>query len=216
MMKYKVAVIRVVTIEDEEKRSVHGRLIEKYVPEIETTSYSIPDQYSGVYDDETHAIAEKKVVELGIKLEKDFDGIIVSCAGDPGVEKLQAILRKPVVGAGHSLAMLAHNTGKKIGVLGIREEAPDALLSSLGDKISISKKIKNVNNTIELNTKAGEKNAVITAMEIEKEGVGVILLACTGMATTGISTKIKENIFIPVIDPVLAESLVMYSMLRLK
>lgn len=215
MKKYKIAVIRVVTIHDENEKNIHGRLIESYIPNVETTSYCILDQPNGVYDDASHATAEIKIVELAKKLEDDYDGIIVSCAGDPGVEKLKKILKKPVVGAGHSMAMIGKNTGKTVGVLGIREDAPKGIVKDLGENLIVSKKVKNVNNTIELTSTEGEKNAIATAKEIEEKGVGLIILACTGMSTTAIAKKIKENVSIAVIDPVLAESLVMYTMLKI-
>lgn len=45
---------------------------------------------------------------------------------------------------------------------------------------------------------------------MKNRGADVIALACTGMATMGIATKLEAITEIPVLDPVMCEGLVMY------
>ncbi|MDK2919631.1 MAG: hypothetical protein PWQ37_2364 [Candidatus Petromonas sp.] len=215
MEQHKIAVIRVVTIE-EEKLNLHGKLIEKYFPNLITESYCIPDQYNGVYDDISHEIATEKIIDIVKQIQSQYDGIIVSCAGDPAVEVLNQELDIPIVGAGHSVASYSLNFGDKIGVLGIREEAPEAVKKILGDKLVKSAKPVKVNNTNDLLTEEGKKSVIEAAKKLEEAGVDTIILACTGLSTIGVAKYLNDNIGIPVIDPVFSEALVMNSICKYK
>ncbi|MFQ9180091.1 MAG: aspartate/glutamate racemase family protein [Eggerthella lenta] len=102
-----VGVIRVIT-QDQEQADAHGLLIERAFPQVRVVSRCIPDQPEGVHDAATKRTAEPKVIALACQLvEQDADGIIVSCADDPGVAEARAIVGVPVVGAGESMATAA-------------------------------------------------------------------------------------------------------------
>lgn len=206
---YQIAVIRVVTFKNEEKLKLHGKLINKYFPNLITTSYCIPDQYEGVHDDASQEIATKKIVDLAKKIEHKYDGIVVSCAGDPGVEILRKELDIPVVGAGHSVASFSLNFGEKIGVLGITEEAPELVVRTLGDKLLKAVKPEQVNTTNDLLTEEGRQAVIEAAFALQQAGVDAILLACTGMSTIGIAKFLREKLNVPVIDPVYSEAVVL-------
>ncbi len=82
-----VGVIRVIT-QDQEQADAHGLLIERAFPQVRVVSRCIPDQPEGVHDAATKRTAEPKVIALACQLvEQEADGIIVSCADDPGVAK---------------------------------------------------------------------------------------------------------------------------------
>ncbi len=214
--QYKIAVIRVATLDNEERLSQHGRLIEKYFPDIITKSYCIQDQYNGVHDDASHEIATEKIVNLVKNIQDEYEGIVISCAGDPAVEILKREIDIPVVGAGHSVASFSLNFGEKIGVLGIREEAPEVIERILGHKLVGAVKPQKVNNTNDLLTDEGRQEVIESAHELQKTGADAIVLACTGMSTIGIAKFLNENLQIPVIDPVYSEALVISSLCKYK
>lgn len=214
--QHKIAVIRVATLDDEERLNLHGRLLEKYSSNIITKSYCIQDQYDGVHDNTSHEIATKKIVNLVKQIQHEYDGIVISCAGDPAVEILKNEIDIPVVGAGHSVASFSLNFGEKIGVLGIREEAPKSVEKMLGDKLLKSIKPVKVNNTNDLLTDEGRQSVVEAAQDLQKAGADAIILACTGMSTIGIAKYLNENLQIPVIDPVYSEALVINSLCKYK
>ena len=90
-----VGVIRVIT-QDQEQADAHGLLIERAFPQVRVVSRCIPDQPEGVHDAATKRTAEPKVIALACQLvEQDADGIIVSCADDPGVAEARAIVGVP-------------------------------------------------------------------------------------------------------------------------
>lgn len=213
---HKIAVIRVATLDDEERLNLHGRFIEKYYPNLITKSYCIKDQYNGVHDDLSHALATEKIVKLVKSIMHKYDGIVISCCGDPAVEILRKEIDIPVVGAGHSAASFSLNFGEKIGVLGIREEAPKSVKKILGDKLVKSIKPTKVNNTNDLLTDEGKQSVIQAAYDLQNAGADAIILACTGMSTIEMTKLLNENLEIPVMDPVFSEALVINSLLKYK
>lgn len=210
MKKFKIGVIRVVTINDVEEMSLHGRLLEKYFPFFETTSYCIPDQYDGIYDHDTFEKAVPKLISLAEQVSGDMDGLIISCAGDPAVRELKNLLDIPVTGAGFPTAVQSLNFGDRIGVLGIEKSAPENYRLVLGEKMIAYRKPEAVTNTNDLQTEKGRQSLFQAARELKESGVEVIALACTGMSTIGIAPLVERSINLPVIDPVIAEGLYMY------
>lgn len=210
MKKFKIGVIRVVTINDEEKMSLHSRLLEKYFPVFKTVSYCIPDQYDGIHDQVTFEKALPKLISLAEQVSGDKDGLIISCAGDPAVRVLKNRLDIPVTGAGLPTAVQSLNFGDRVGVLGIEESAPENYSLVLGDKMIAYRKPAAVTNTNDLQTETGRQSLLLAARELKESGVEVVALACTGMSTIGIAPMLERSIKLPVIDPVIAEGLYMY------
>lgn len=214
--EYNIAIINVLTIDDQIVLEKHGKIIESYFPNLKTTSICIEDQYTGVYDDETHAKASRKVIELGKKISKDFDGIIVSCAGDPGVNELRKEVNIPVVGGGHSVSSYGMNFGNNIGVIGIRDNPSEAIKNSLG--INLKKYIKpdGITNANDLLLDYGKISIIKAITELEHEGIDTVVLACTGISNIGIDDYLNDIFKMPIIDPVYAEGLAMKNILEFK
>lgn len=206
MHKFKIAVIRVVTLNDKEKLNQHGRLIERYFPNLQTTSYCIANQYNGVHDDASHTLAELKIEKIVEDIKHKYQGIVVSCAGDPCVDKLKNKIDIPIIGAGHSSASFCFNYGLKIGIIGIRDDAPCSIKNILRNNIIKFIKPQGVKNTNDLYTKEGQLAIINAAKELKHLGAEVILLACTGMSTVGITSILAKQIKLPIIDPVFAEA----------
>ncbi|MEG0671388.1 aspartate/glutamate racemase family protein [Clostridium sp.] len=203
--KYKIAVINILTMDEEEELNKHGKIMESYFPNLETTSFCVDDQYEGVHDDNTHEKAAKKVVDLGKSIYENFDGIVVSCTGDPGVEELKKEINIPVIGAGRSVSSCGLNFGKKIGVIGIREMPSEAIRCALGENLRRYIKPNGIKNVNDLFTDQGNEVVVNAVRELESDGMDVVVLACTGISNIGIDKFLNERLSIPIIDPVYAQ-----------
>lgn len=207
--KFKVGLVRVVTIHDEEMLNLHGRLLEQYYPELEVESKCILNQPEGIHDEATELLAVPKIVDLA-KVWEGIEALIISCAGDPAVEELRKELKIPVVGGGEATALLASHYGKKVGVLGITEEVPRAYARTFGENIVGTCRAEGVNSTLDLLTPAGRTAVIKKAKELKALGAEVIALACTGLSTIRIAKELEKVCEIPVIDPVMAEGLLTY------
>lgn len=209
MKTYTIGVIRVLTTEDKAVLESHGKLLESYFPQFKTISRCIPDQFTGVHDEKTEAKAIPKVVALGKEMEREVDVIIISCAGDPGLEPLRKEVSIPVVGAGEATAVLAQKYGTVFGVLGITDEPPPAYKKHLQNIVGIHRP-KTVHNTLDLIKEDGKKAVFEAAVSIKEAGAQVIAISCTGIGPLHICKEIEAHCNIPVIDPIMAQGTIAY------
>ena len=206
---FRVGVIRVITLPDQNQANIHGRLMEQYVPALKTYTVCIPDQPEGIHSLELKAAAVPKIIKAA-KAFTGMDAVVVSCADDPAVEELRANLEIPVIGAGSSVAAMASRYGDHPGILGITGYAPEPYDRIFGDRLINLGTPEGVNSTLELMTDRGRESVIRKALELKSAGASAIALACTGMSTIGISDLLMRECAIPVIDPVLAESVCTY------
>ncbi len=210
----KIGLIRVLTTDDSDLLQAHGAIIEKNIPELKVESRCIPDQPTGVHSEETHRKAVPKILELAKEMEKEgLQGIIISCAGDPGLEESRAVLKIPVLGAGKTLALTALICGDKVGVLSLSGETPVNMKNILGDAL-VAEESAGAENAVEL-MEAGKMERVLASCQrLKNRGAEVIVPACTGMSTIGAAQKIIDELNIKVIDPVVSEGIAMWSILK--
>lgn len=204
-MTYIIGLIRVLTIKDEEKLKLHGRIIEKIFPELKVITKCIEDQPKGIYDDQSEALAKDKILKL-IKEFKNMnvDAVIVSCAADPAVAEARKIFNIPIIGAGSASASLALTYGERVGVIKLTEEVPIIIKKILGPHLIAEEQPKNVRTAIDLMSEEGKVASINALMRLLKHEVDVIVLACTGFTTIEFRKLAKEVTSIPVVDPVIA------------
>jgi len=213
MKIFNIGLIRVLTTNNRELLNFHGNILHDNFP-FEVESNCIPDQYTGVHSKETYLKAVPKILDLAIEMEKKGkDGIIISCTEDPGVTEAKRALQIPVVGAGTAVASIAFSYSTKIGVLNLTKSTPGGMKQILGRRL-IAEKTINAKNALELMTSKGIENIIQSSLELKKLGVGVIVLACTGMSTVRAASRIEKRVGIRVVDPVIAEGVIMWSLLK--
>lgn len=211
----RAGVIRVLTTQDEELLSLHGRLISRFFTQIETVSACIPDQYEGVHDDETERLAIPKVIDLAWQMKNDgLDAVIVSCAGDPGVAELSNELPIPVIGAGRAVASAARALALPVGVLGLTVKVPNAIQTILGDFLVADVVPAGISSTLDLMTQDGFNATLDAGRYLKRHGAKAIALACTGMATINVAPMLSADLGMPVIDPVRAEAALAWTILQ--
>lgn len=215
MINLRVGVIRVFTSEDQEIIDSHGSIISDLYG-FECINECIPNQPKGIYNDDSEDIAIPKIIELAKKMEKlnQVDGIIISCAADPGLKEVRKAVNVPVASAGSSLAHLAKSISNNIGVLTIEGGVPRAMLEVLGDSLIASKKPDDINNTADLLKDGAIKKSLEAVYRLIDEGAEIIIFACTGYITIGLDQLLQEKHNIKVISPVTAEGNAMSVILR--
>ncbi|WP_413807051.1 aspartate/glutamate racemase family protein [Streptomyces sp. OE57] len=203
-----IGVIRVLTSEDPAAVATHGTAIEGRYG-LPTVSRCIPDQPYGIHDDESESRAEPKIVALARELaEAGAQTLIISCAADPALQETRLAVGVPVIGAGSAAAAVALGLGRRVGVLGIRDEAPPAVRALLGDRFTASARPHGVHRTTDLLAPAGPEAVLLEAAAgLVASGADTLLLACTGLNTIGIRPLLERRLGVPVVDPVLAAGL---------
>ncbi|MGW4235316.1 aspartate/glutamate racemase family protein [Streptomyces sp. NPDC004749] len=202
-----VGIIRVLTSDDPAVVGDHGRLLEQRY-RFPAVSRCIPGQPHGIHDDESHRRAEPKIVALARELAAEGAGtLIISCAADPALEQTRAAVGVPVIGAGSAAAAAALALGSRIGVLGIRDDAPPAVVAVLGSHFAGSVRPRDVRRTTDLRTPWGAEAVSEAAASLVERGADTLLLACTGLTSIGVRPRLEELLGVPVVDPVLAAGL---------
>jgi len=201
--RMRIGLIRVISLEDPEALNAHGEWMGAHYPWLEVESRAIPGFPEGLYNPELERAAVPAILEVGEELAPEVDALAVSCAADPGVAELQERFpHLPVIGAGSALGCICRSLGRKVGFLTITPELPEAVIRGLGDVEYRWEHVPGVHKTTDL---ARAREAIMAkAKELGARGYGAIGLACTGFSTLRIAPRLREELGIPVIDPVLA------------
>lgn len=151
------------------------------------------------------------MIKKAIAAEKaGFDGIIVGCAGDPGLECLKEAVRIPVVGPAQVSFAYANLLGRKFSVI-------TPVDSTIGTTIDLVRKYGYTECF------AGVRSAQVSVLDItrnpliaeertreesikarDNDGADCIALGCLSLAFAGFERKLSEELGIPVINPLTA------------
>ena len=151
-----------------------------------------------------------------------FDGYVVACFGDPGVQAAREISSVPVIGIAEGAFHAAALLGSSFSVVTTLERtigrAHELLVSSgLGVKCAGVHACEIA--VLELEnpeSHALDKVEELSRLALEKDGSQAIVLGCAGMA--GYVDQLSSRLGVPVVDGVAATVLLTYSLatLRLK
>ncbi|HSW10032.1 MAG TPA: aspartate/glutamate racemase family protein [Bacillota bacterium] len=209
-----IGLIRVLTTDDPGVLGAHERLLRLAYPGLAVRTACIPDQPRGVHDDVSLAAAAPKVARLARELaEGGTAAVIISCCADPGLELCRAAVGVPVIGAGSAAAAIALAPGGPVGVLGLTAEVPLPVARVLGRALCRSAAPQGVRTTLDLMRADAMDACLKAARELVDAGAQVILVACTGMSTAGVTARLRRELPLPVVDPVLAAGGVAITML---
>lgn len=156
-------------------------------------------------------VAEAKVIPLVLRkaLENDgkYDGMIVNCCLDPGVEALRSLVSVPVVGPCQASLAIASVLGRKIGIVTVSKSAVP-IFEDLVVKYRMEKRIASIRGipiSVPEILEDEERTQGLLREEIEgavSEGADVVVLGCTGLA--GFAEKLQGFFEVPVVDPAAA------------
>jgi len=147
------------------------------------------------------------VIDLALKTHIEYDGLIVNCFLDPGVDELKELIDKPVVGPGEASLAFGSIFGGRLGIVSIESEALKLIeerCSMLGYKEKVVS-IRGIKTHVVDLVKDWEKVKIELIEESRKaieDGAEVVILGCTGLA--GLGKIVSETIHKPVIDPAAA------------
>lgn len=205
----RIAVLRVLTLDDQDEIARHGRVIEDCFPGVETTSDCIPGHPEGLPNPDAEQAALPDVRALGRELAAEADVLAISCALDPAVDDLRSDLDIPVVGAGASVAAAALTRGRRVGTLSLEEGSPPAVDTVLGGHLHAAEVVAGAQTTNYLTTSEGRQSIVTAVERLAEAGCDVVAPACTGITAAGILPTARADV--DVIDPVVAMGAMAYA-----
>lgn len=201
-----LGIIRVLTHDDAAFVAEHGRLIEQEYG-LPSVSRCIADQRSGIFDASSEAQAAPKIVELGrTMVAEGCRALFLSCAADPGLEKLRRSVEVPVIAAGSATASVAAMLKRPVAVMGIGANAPRPFRKLFGEEVLYARP-EGVLNTTDLLSAQGRKSALACADRLYRQGTEVIAFSCTGFSTIALAEAIRGRLGKIAIDAVSASGL---------
>lgn len=208
----RMGLIRVLSTDDPEILSSHGKLLEALIPNLKVVSRCIEGHPEGLWNEEQERQAVPKIVRLGQEMERNegVDILFVSCVADPGVSELRKVVSVPVIGAGSASASVALSIGKPVGALSITDWILPPVAEVLGEALAGWEKPAHVQTTLDLMSEEGREEIIKAGRRLIDKGAKVVLLACTGFSTVRLAPLLEDHLKVPVIDPVLSGGLIAY------
>ena len=203
---------------DESDKNLYTRFLS---PSTAVDVVSLPRGPRTVESRESYEEASRLVVEVGVKLVNAYDGVVVNCFLDPGVDELRRRTGRLVIGAGEASLALAKLYGRPIYIVtvGSEKDAIDLMWSrvrSLGFEKIVVDIIGTPLGVVDID-KDREKTLSILLEATKpialRERWVTFVLGCTGFG--GYAERLQGLVGAPVVDPVKASAIAIESLIRL-
>lgn len=149
------------------------------------------------------------------KWEEQYDGFIIACHSDMGVDLLRELTAKPVIGIGEASMLFASILGHKFSILSLKRKAVPKK-EDLVKKYGLDNRCASIRATglgVIGNYKEKRDKLMREGIKAVKEdGAEVLILGCAGM--TGLDKEIENKAGVPVIDGVVSALMIIESLIR--
>ncbi|MCK9316647.1 MAG: aspartate/glutamate racemase family protein [Atribacterota bacterium] len=177
----------------------------------------IDEAPSGIESYQDAAISEKYIIEKFKKWEQEYEGFIIACHSDIGIDLLRELTTKPVIGIGEASILYSLPLGHKFSILSLkRKKIPQK--EDLVRKYALEKRCASIRATglgvVETEKRKREKLLKEGMAAVQEDGAEVLILGCAGMA--GLDKEIEKSVKVPVIDGVVCALMMIESLIRYK
>lgn len=150
-----------------------------------------------------------------------FNGVVLGCFGDPGVDAMREMVSIPVVGPGEASMLMAASLGHRFSIVTVLASVIP-LLERLAWQVGVDRKLASVRAidvpVLELGRDPDETmTRMLKESEIarDRDRADVIIMGCMTMAFQDRQTEMADRLGIPVINPVHAGVKVMQALCEL-
>ncbi|GAB4118202.1 MAG: aspartate/glutamate racemase family protein [Candidatus Caldatribacteriota bacterium] len=148
-------------------------------------------------------------VQEVVKAEKEqYDGVIIYCFGDPGLQAAKEVVKIPVIGIGEASVHIASLIGKRFGIITAGEPEAGGYLENNLKIYELYHKCVGIRSVgipvLDLIGSEEEELKVLLkfATEMIDRGADVIVLGCGSML--GVAEKASNKLGIPIVIPAAA------------
>lgn len=192
------------------------KICKKYaLPDTEIKVEYIKEAPAGINNLYDVYLSEKYLIDKFKKLEKSYDGFIIACHGDIGVDLLRELTLKPVIGLGEASILFALPLGYKYSILS-RKRKKITQKEEMIKKYGLKDRCASIRMTeLEVNANEKEKREKLIQegeKAVKSDGAEVLILGCAGMA--GLDKEIEKVVGVPVIDGVASAVMIMEALIR--
>lgn len=139
-----------------------------------------------------------------------FDGAILGCFGDPGIEAAREMVSMPVIGPGEAAMLVAASLGHRFAIVTVLDSL-NFLLERLAWQVGVDRKLASVRGIgIPVLELGRDPEETFTRMVREGEAArdrdraDVIIMGCMSMAFQDRQHDLSRALDIPVVNPVYA------------
>jgi len=136
-----------------------------------------------------------------------FDGVIVGCYGDPGVDAMREVVKIPVVGPGEASMLVASMLGHRFSIITVLDSVVPSL-EKLARIVGVERKLASVRAAdipvleLKKDIQATRQRMLVESEKaMTEDRADVIILGCMSMAFMGVSDEMQESLGIPVVNP---------------
>lgn len=161
-----------------------------------------PESLESFYD---YTLAGFGVIKLLNNMKTEYDGVLISCFGDPCLYAIKEMMDCPVIGIAEASITSSLLMGQKFSLLVALDKAVP-LMKDMVNQYSLSGRLASIlpiNMSVldvERNKEESVKRLISLSRKAIEDGAEVIILGCAGM--TRMKEEIEMQINVPVIDPV--------------
>jgi len=191
-------------------------ICKKYaLPTTEIEVKYIKEAPPGIESYHDAAISVQYLLDKFGKWKEQYDGFIIACHSDIGVDLLRELTDKPVIGIGEASMLFALPLGHKFTILSLkRKKIPQK--EDLVRKYGLENRCASIRITglgvIAADEEKREKLVQEGIKAVKEDGAEVLILGCAGMA--GFDKKIEKVVGVPVIDGVVSAIMTIESLIR--
>lgn len=151
-------------------------------------------------------------VTKAVQAEKEgYDGILLGCFADPGIDALREMLTIPVAGPFECGVYTALTLGHKFSILLPNSEMISPIEEEVLAKGVAAHRVASVRaldiNVLEIGTNKEKLRSLVlekTLDCVERDGADTVILGCISLAFSGMDRVIEENLHIPCVNPIFA------------
>ena len=191
-------------------------ICKKYaLPTTEIEVKCIKEAPLGIESYHDAAVSEKYLLDKFKEWKNEYDGFIIACHSDVGVDLLRELTDKPVIGIGEASIIFALPLGHKFSILSLkRKKIPQK--EDLVKKYGLENRCASIRVTglgvVDNDREKREKLIQEGIKAVKEDGAEVLILGCAGMA--GLDKEIEKIINVPVIDGVVSALMLIESLIR--
>jgi allantoin racemase len=150
-------------------------------------------------------------VDRAVEAERaGFDGIIVGCFGDPGIDAYREMVNMPTIGPGEASMLFAASLGHRFSIVTVLDSL-DHLLRRLAWDVGVDRKLASVRSigipVLELGADPEETfSRMVKEGELarDQDKADVVIMGCMSMAFGDRQHELARALGIPVVNPVYA------------
>lgn len=139
--------------------------------------------------------------------EQGYDGILLGCYGDPGLDALRELVEIPVAGAGESTALMATSVAYRFSIITVTDSVIP-MLEKMVRNVGVGEKLASVRAVdvpvLELH-KDREQAIEMTIEEgrkaIEEDRADALIVGCMSMGFLEIPEACQEALGVPFLNP---------------